>query len=88
MKKKWEPKDWAAVFRNKNQEISLKKFENSTAAISFVFTKTAVIEIFDNYERVMLCYIFTSDRKINVEETVITTALPTTKVLAEKTETS
>lgn len=77
-------KDWAAGFRNRNQELSLRKPENTSAARSFAFNKTAVAEFFDNFERIMLRYKFTPDRIVNLDETGINTVLPTPKVLAEK----
>lgn len=41
-KNKRAGKDWAAGFRNRNQELSLRKPENTSAARSFAFNKTAV----------------------------------------------
>ncbi|KAF2890026.1 hypothetical protein ILUMI_16147 [Ignelater luminosus] len=50
--KKCAGKDWAAGFRKRNQELSLRKPENMSAARCFAFNKTAVTEFFENYERV------------------------------------
>lgn len=83
-KNKCAGKDWAAGFRKRNQELSLRKPENTSAARSFAFNKTAVAEFFNNFERVMLRYKFTPDRIVNLDETGINTVLPTPKVLADK----
>ncbi|GBP05882.1 hypothetical protein EVAR_5164_1 [Eumeta japonica] len=77
-------KDWAAGFRHRNQELILRKPENTSAARSFAFNKTAVVVLFNNFERVMLRSKFTPDRIVNLDETDINTVLPTPKVLAEK----
>ncbi|KAF2888034.1 hypothetical protein ILUMI_18139 [Ignelater luminosus] len=82
-KNKCARKDWAAGLRKRNQALNLRKSENTSAARSFVFNKTAVT-VFDNYERVMVRYNFTPDRIINLDETGVNTVLPTPKVLAEK----
>lgn len=83
-KNKCAGKDWATGFRKRNQEVGLRKPENTSAARSFAFNKTAVTEFFDNYERVLLRYNFPPNRIINLDETGVTTVLPTPKVLAEK----
>lgn len=54
-------KDWASGFRNRNQKLSLRKPENTKAARSFAFNKTAVVEFFDYFESV--CYKFTRNTK-------------------------
>lgn len=82
-KNKSAGKDWAAGFRRRNQEVSLRKPENTSAARSFAFNKTAVTEFFDNYEQVMARNKFTPDRIIK-DETGVNTVLPTPKVLAER----
>lgn len=76
--------DWLAGFRKRNEALSLRKPENTSAARSFGFNKSAVTQFFDNYERVMSKYQFAPDRIINLDETGITTVLPTPKVLADK----
>lgn len=52
-KNKCAGKDWAAGFRKKNQELALRKPENTSAARSFAFNKTAVTKFFDSYECVL-----------------------------------
>ncbi|GBP27395.1 hypothetical protein EVAR_18872_1 [Eumeta japonica] len=83
-KNKRAEKDWAEGFRNRNQELSLRKPENTSAA-RFAFYKTAVTEFFDNIERVMLRIKFTPDHIVNLDEIGINAVLP--KVLAEKKKT-
>ncbi|CAK1597348.1 unnamed protein product [Parnassius mnemosyne] len=85
-KNKCAGKDWSRGFRMRNQELSLRKPENTSAARSFAFNRTAVNDFFDNYELVMLRYKFAPDRIINLDETGVTTVLSTPKVLAEKTQ--
>lgn len=75
-------KDWAAGFRKRNPELSLRKPENTSAARSFAFNKAAVAQFHDNYERIMRQYNFTPDRIINLDETGISTVLSTPKVIA------
>lgn len=83
-KNKCAGKDWAIAFRKRNEKLSLRKPENTSAARSFAFNKTAVAEFFDNYERILTRYNLSPDRIINLDETGVNTVLPTPRVLAEK----
>lgn len=75
-------KDWAASFRKRNPELSLRKPENTSTARSFAFNKAAVAQFHDNYERIMRRYNFTPDRIVNLDETGISTVLSTPKIIA------
>ncbi|KAG5864203.1 hypothetical protein JTB14_008836 [Gonioctena quinquepunctata] len=65
--------DWMSSFRIRNKNLSLRKPENTSAARSFVFNRTAVDEFFENYRAVLTKYKFTSDRIYNLDETGVTT---------------
>ncbi|GBP07644.1 hypothetical protein EVAR_2768_1 [Eumeta japonica] len=78
--------DWTYGFRKRNNNISLRKPENTSVARSFSFNKTAVETFFNNLEDVLTRFNFTVDRIINFDETGITTVLNTPKILAEKTQ--
>ncbi|KAG5867741.1 hypothetical protein JTB14_010151 [Gonioctena quinquepunctata] len=67
-------------FSNRNKNLSLRKPENTSAARSFGFNRTAVNEFFENYRAVLTKYQFTSDRIYNLAETGVTTVMNTPKV--------
>uniref|UniRef100_A0A336LYP6 CSON005489 protein n=1 Tax=Culicoides sonorensis TaxID=179676 RepID=A0A336LYP6_CULSO len=75
-------KDWAASFRKRHQNMSLRKAENTSAARSFGFTKTAVAGFTRYFAPAMTNTISHSTGsliKMNV-------ALPQSKVLAQKSQ--
>ncbi|XP_065160329.1 uncharacterized protein [Atheta coriaria] len=79
-------KEWLDSFRRRNGNLSLRKPENTSAARSFAFNKTAVTDFYNNLEKVLTKYKFTSDRIFNFDESGISTVLSTPKVLAEKNQ--
>ncbi|XP_022909090.1 uncharacterized protein [Onthophagus taurus] len=79
-------KDWLACYRKRNANLSLRKPENTSAARSFGFNKSAVGEFFENLEQVLQKHKFTGDRIYNFDESGISTVLNTPRVLAEKTQ--
>ncbi|KAH9643097.1 hypothetical protein HF086_008813 [Spodoptera exigua] len=79
-------KEWLDSFRRRNGNLSLRKPENTSAARSFAFNKTAVTDFYNNLEKVLTKYKFTADRIFNFDESGISTVLSTPKVLAEKNQ--
>lgn len=79
-------KDWLLSFRRRNTNLTLRKPENTSAARSYGFNKTAVNGFFENLEKVLVKYEFTADRIYNFDESGISTVLSTPKVLAEKNQ--
>ncbi|KAK9882712.1 hypothetical protein WA026_022763 [Henosepilachna vigintioctopunctata] len=76
--------DWLASFRKRHKNLSLRKPENTSAARSFGFNKTAVNEFFQNLENIYRKHNFTADRILNYDESGISTVLSTPKVFADK----
>ncbi|KAG5882844.1 hypothetical protein JTB14_022355 [Gonioctena quinquepunctata] len=79
-------KEWLDSFRRRNVNLSLRKPENTSAARSYGFNKTAVSDFYENLEKVLLKYKLTADRIYNFDESGISTVLSTPKVLAEKNQ--
>ncbi|XP_022834564.1 uncharacterized protein LOC111362220 [Spodoptera litura] len=78
--------DWLASFRKRHQNLSLRKPENTSAARSFGFNKTAVNDFFQNLENVYRKHNFTPNRIFNYDESGISTVLSTPKILADKSQ--
>lgn len=79
-------KDWLASYRKRNTNLSLRKPENTSAARSFGFNKTAVNDFYQNIEKIFGKYKFTGDRIFNFDESGISTVLNTPRVLADKSQ--
>lgn len=77
-------KEWLDSYRRRNANLSLRKPENTSAARSFGFNKTAVNDFFRNLQEVYTKYKFTADRIYNYDESGISTVMSTPKILAEK----
>jgi len=78
--------DWLESYRKRNANLSLRKSENTSAARSYDFNKTAVKEFQENLEGLIKKHKFTADRIYDFDESGITTVLSTLKVLADKTQ--
>lgn len=78
--------DWMHGFRKRNTNLSLRKPENTSAARSFAFNKTAVIKLNNNLKDVFKRHTFTADRIFSFDESGVSTVLNTPKVLAPKTQ--
>lgn len=63
--------NWLASFRKRHKNLSLRKPENTSAARSFGFNKTAVNDFFQNLENIYRKYNFTADRIFNYDESGI-----------------
>lgn len=79
-------KDWMYGFRKRNPDLSLRKPENTSAARSFAFNKTAVTEFYSNLKDVLGRHTFSADRIFNFDESGVSTVLETPKVLAPKSQ--
>uniref|UniRef100_A0A336M6K4 CSON010990 protein n=1 Tax=Culicoides sonorensis TaxID=179676 RepID=A0A336M6K4_CULSO len=79
-------KDWAASFRKRHPNMSLRKAENTSAARSFGFTKTAVSGFYSLLRSCYDKYNFPPNRIFNLDESGITTVLNGPKVLAQKSQ--
>lgn len=77
-------KEWVDSFRRRNTNLRLRKPENTSAARSYGFNRTAVEEFYSNLESVYVKYQFTPDRIYNFDESGISTVLETPKILADK----
>lgn len=78
--------EWMRKYRERNSNLSLRKPENTSAARSFAFNKTAVTEFFNNLTNVLERYNFTAERIFNFDESGVSTVLDTPKVLAPKSQ--
>lgn len=79
-------KGWLARYRKRNDNLNLRKPENTSAERRFVFNKSTVGEFFENLEEVLQKFTSTGDRIYNFDESGISTELNTPRVLALKTQ--
>ena len=56
-------------FMKRHKNLTLRKSENTSLFRAMVFSKTNVMEFFDNYERALKSWKFTADRVYNIVET-------------------
>ena len=78
--------NWLASFRKRHKNLSLRKPENTSAARSFCFNKTAVNDFLQNLENIYRKHNFTADRIFNYDESGISTVLSTSKIFADKSQ--
>ncbi|KAJ8913888.1 hypothetical protein NQ315_005685 [Exocentrus adspersus] len=77
--------DWLNGFKARHSKIlSLRKPEKSSLSRATAFNPTTVNKFFDNLQRVMTKFNFTSDRIYNCDETGVTTVTDPPKVFAMK----
>ncbi|KAK9680350.1 Phospholipase A2-like domain [Popillia japonica] len=60
--------EWMRKYRERNSNLSLRKPENTSAAQSFAFNKTAVTAFYNNLAEVWQRHNFTVDRIFNFDE--------------------
>ncbi|XP_039759705.1 uncharacterized protein LOC120633562 [Pararge aegeria] len=78
--------EWMRKYRERNANLSLRKPENTSAARSFAFNKTAVPEFYSNLADVLQRHNFAADRIFNFDESGVSTVLETPKILAPKSQ--
>ncbi|KAJ8949594.1 hypothetical protein NQ314_008165 [Rhamnusium bicolor] len=76
--------DWMKSFMRRHTTLSLRKPENTSIARIAGFNKESVEEFYSNLEQVLRKYKFSPRRIFNLDETGVTTVLPSPKVVAEK----
>ncbi|XP_073821485.1 uncharacterized protein [Musca autumnalis] len=76
--------DWVQGFMKRNHELSLRKPQNCSINRLTAFNKTAVVEFFDNAQKVLLKYSLAPCDIYNLDETGISTVLQTPKVISTK----
>lgn len=72
--------DWLQGFMKRNKDLSLRKPENTSLARLTSFTKAAVMEFYDNVRDMCQKISFSPANIYNLDETGITTVLPSPKV--------
>lgn len=78
--------EWMRKYRERNANLSLRKPENTSAARSFAFNKTAVQQFYNNLGDVLQRHNFAADRIFNFDESGVSTVLDTPKILAPKSQ--
>lgn len=73
--------DWIQAFMKRNQDLSLRKPENTSLYRLTAFKKTAVMEFFDNMQHLLKNNSFAPCDIYNLDETGITTVLQSPKVI-------
>ncbi|KAJ8932510.1 hypothetical protein NQ314_014602 [Rhamnusium bicolor] len=76
--------DWMKSFMRRHPTLSLRKPENTSIARIAGFNKESVEKFYSNLEQVLRKYKFSPRRIFNLDETGVTTVLPSPKVVAEK----
>lgn len=78
--------EWLRKYRERNENLRLRKPEKTSAARSFAFNKTAVKEFYNNFSEVLQRHNFAPDRIFNFDESGVSTVLDTPKVLAPRSQ--
>lgn len=73
-------KDWMKNFMDRHPNLRLRKPENTSIARASAFNKNNVDDFFKNYHIVLDKWKFTAPKIWNIDETGITTVLPSPKV--------
>jgi len=75
--------DWLQGFKKRHKNLTPRKPENTSLFRATAFSKTNVMEFFDNYERALKFWKFTADRMYNIEETGVSTVLQPFNIVAQ-----
>lgn len=76
--------DWYLGFMSRNQQLSLRKPENTSIARIKAVNKENVLMFFDNYRKVSFDHNISSDRIYNFDETGVNTVMDSPKVIAPR----
>lgn len=76
--------DWLQGFMKRNDDISLRKPENTSLARGIGFNRSKVNEFFENYSKLLKKYSFTPEKIFNLDETGVQTVLRPPKIVAPK----
>ncbi|XP_039969680.1 uncharacterized protein LOC120781524 isoform X2 [Bactrocera tryoni] len=76
--------DWIQAFMKSNQDLSLRKPQNTSLYRLTVFKKSAVMEFFDNMQHLLKNNSLSPCDIYNLDETGITTVLQSPKVISSK----
>lgn len=76
--------DWLQCFKNRHQNLALRKPENTSLSQATSFTKANVGTFFNNYERALSTHDFTPDKIYNLDETGISTVLQAPNIVTQK----
>jgi len=60
--------DWLQGFKKRHKNLMLRKPENTSLFRSTAFSKTNIMEFFDDYEPALKSWKFTADRVYTIEE--------------------